>query len=210
MARIEAEATRMSQLVDDLLLLARLDQGHPLRTEPVELAIVARDAVDAARVVEPGRHIELDVPDAPALVLGDPGRLRQAVDNLLANVREHTEPTTAVRVEVVADGPVAALRVADDGPGMGADLAARAFERFRQGEPTVEHPRRGTGLGLAIVHDLVVSHGGAVGLETAPGAGVAVRLTLPRFGGDSQGTTSPIADVGTTLAGQDDPRELQP
>jgi two-component system OmpR family sensor kinase len=201
MARIEAEATRMSELVEDLLVLARLDQGHPLRTEPVDVAVVARAAVEAAQAVEPHRHIDLTVPASPMVVLGDPGRLRQAVDNLLANVREHTDVTTSVQVEVVATGPAAVLRVADDGPGMSVDLAARAFERFCQGEPTIAHPRSGTGLGLAIVHDLVVGHGGTVALETAPGKGVTVQLSLPRLGADSQGTTSGIAGVEGTVAG---------
>ncbi|MCU1374812.1 MAG: phoR [Actinomycetia bacterium] len=210
MARIEAEATRMSELVEDLLLLARLDQGHPLRTEAVDVALVAGAAVDAARTVEPGRRIELAVPDGPALVLGDPGRLRQAIDNLVANVREHTAATTAVEVGVATEGSTVVLRVADDGPGMDADLAVRAFERFRQGEPTVDHPRRGTGLGLAIVHDLVASHGGAVALETAPGAGVTVLVSLPRFGGDSQGTNSAVAGVGTTVVEHGEPGGTQP
>ncbi|MCU1379406.1 MAG: phoR, partial [Acidimicrobiales bacterium] len=159
--------------------------------------------------VEPHRRIALAVPPSPLMVLGDPGRLRQVVDNLLANVREHTDISTSVRVEVAADGPAAVLRIADDGPGMGADLADRAFERFRQGEPTIDHPRRGTGLGLAIVHDLVVGHGGTVALETAPGAGVTVRLSLPRVGGNSEGTTSGVSGVGETVAEHHQPRGTQ-
>jgi two-component system OmpR family sensor kinase len=199
MARIEAEATRMSELVDDLLLLARLDQGHGLRVEPVDLAAVATDAVAAAKVVEPDRAIAVTTPAEPVLVEGDPGRLRQAVDNLLANVREHTPASASVAVRVESDGALAHLEVADDGPGMGEDEVARAFERFWQGEPTIDHPRRGTGLGLAIVHDLVQGHGGTVGLDAAPGAGLRVRIDLPALCGNSQGTQSVVADVGTRV-----------
>jgi two-component system OmpR family sensor kinase len=201
MARIEREATRMGELVEDLLLLARLDQGLPLRTEPVDLTAVVGEAVTAARLVEPDRRIDVHAPVAPVTVVGDPGRLRQAVDNLLANVREHTPPSTGVTIDVAVaeDGSTASLAVADDGPGMAPEEAARAFERFWQGEPTVDHPRRGTGLGLAIVHDLVASHGGTVALDTAPAAGVRVVVTLPALGANSQGTDRPVADVGATV-----------
>src|SRR5206468_3671058 len=151
MARIEREAVRMSDLVEDLLLLARLDQGRPLETAPVDLTALVLDAVTAARVVEPDRPMQVDVGDAPAVVVGDGNRLRQVVDNLLTNVREHTAPTTAVSVKLSSDPAAATLVVADDGPGMTAEDAAHAFDRFWQGEATTEHARRGTGLGLSIV-----------------------------------------------------------
>jgi two-component system OmpR family sensor kinase len=208
MARIEGEATRMGELVEDLLLLARLDQGLALRAEPVDLSALAAEAVAAAHVGAPGRLIELDAP-APVVVPGDPGRLRQALDNLLANAREHTPASAPVEVQVRLDEAVARLDVVDHGPGMTEEEVARAFERFWQGEATIDHPRKGTGLGLAIVHDLVQSHGGTVTLDATPGRGLRVRVALPAVGGNSQGTTRPVADVGVTVDEQDhEPREI--
>jgi two-component system OmpR family sensor kinase len=199
MARIEREATRMGELVEDLLLLARLDQGQQLRREPVDLAAVVDDAVEAAKVVEPDRRIVVGRPDMPVVVEGDVARLRQVLDNLLANAREHTGAGTQVTVTVTDDPDAARVVIADDGPGMSDGDAERAFERFWQGESTLEHPRKGTGLGLAIVHDIVSGHGGTVDLVTAPGRGASFTITLPRHGfrGDSQGTDSPAQ--GTTV-----------
>jgi two-component system OmpR family sensor kinase len=201
MARIEREATRMSELVEDLLLLARLDQGHELRLDVVDLTEVVGDAVDAARVVEPGRAIDLDLPVDRVTLHGDGGRLRQVIDNLLANVREHTGPDAPVHVTLTSDGDAATLVVQDAGPGMTQEEAERAFERFWQGEQTIEHPRHGTGLGLAIVHDLVRTHGGSVSLDTAPGAGATFTIVLPRAGlsGDSQATGSGTGDSTRTV-----------
>jgi two-component system OmpR family sensor kinase len=179
MARVEQAAVRMAGLVDDLVLLARLDQGRPLDIETVDLSIVVMDAVADARAVEPGRDIEVIAPVVGTTVRGDRARLRQVVDNLLGNVREHTPVHTRVGVTVVArrDGVVLAVR--DDGPGMDADDAARAFDRFWQAPATESHPRRGTGLGLAIVADLVHAHGGRIDLETSPGLGACVTIWLP-------------------------------
>jgi two-component system, OmpR family, sensor kinase len=178
MERIERAATRMGGLVDDLVLLARLDQGRPLEAVPVDLAAVVAESVADARVVEPGRTIEVaSVPNA--MVTGDRARLRQVVDNLLANVREHTGPTTRVTIRLEAYRRDVVLVVADEGPGMTEADAARAFDRFWQAAATEEHPRRGTGLGLAIVADLVAAHGGEVGLDTGPGAGTRVTIRLP-------------------------------
>jgi two-component system OmpR family sensor kinase len=178
MGRIERAATRMGGLVDDLVLLARLDQGRPLEAIPVDLAAVVEDAVADARAVEPGRTVEV-AGVTRAMVTGDRSRLRQVVDNLLANVREHTDPGTRVTVRLEAHRRDVALVVEDDGPGMAEADATRAFDRFWQAAATEEHPRRGTGLGLAIVADLVAAHGGDVGLETAPGAGTRVTIRLP-------------------------------
>jgi two-component system OmpR family sensor kinase len=201
MARIEREATRMGELVEDLLLLARLDQGQPLRRVPIDLAAIVDDAVEAALVVEPERPIVVGRPDGPVIVEGDAARLRQIVDNLLANAREHTGATTAVTVTMTADADTATMVVADDGPGMSVLDAERAFERFWQGEQTLEHPRQGTGLGLAIVRDIVAGHGGTVDLVTAPGSGASFTITLPRHGfrGDSQGTDSPTQGSAVTV-----------
>ncbi|MGH9289312.1 MAG: sensor histidine kinase [Acidimicrobiales bacterium] len=178
MDRVERAATRMGVLVDDLVLLARLDQGRPLEAAPVDLATLVAESVADARAVEPGRTIRVaTVPTA--MVTGDRARLRQVVDNLLANVREHTGPATQVTMRVEAYRRDVVLVVADDGPGMTEADAARAFDRFWQAAATEEHPRRGTGLGLAIVADLVAAHGGEVGLDTAPGAGTRVTIRLP-------------------------------
>jgi two-component system OmpR family sensor kinase len=189
MGRIEHEAVRMGDLVGDLLLLARLDQGRPLEREPVVVTGLVLDAVAAAKAVEPGRTIRVDVGDHPVTVLGDPHRLRQIVDNLLANVRDHTGPDTSVTVtlSVAAAGGRATRVVSDDGPGMSADDGARAFDRFWQAEgdsaavsgTAARGGQRGTGLGLSIVAEIVAAHGGDILLDTAPGAGATFTITLP-------------------------------
>jgi two-component system OmpR family sensor kinase len=179
MSRIEREAVRMGELVEDLLLLARLDQGRPLERAPVDLTAVVLDAVTAAKAVEPDRPLQIDVADHPVVVAGDGNRLRQIVDNLLTNVREHTTPTTAVAVRLTADSQAATVVVADDGPGMTAEEAARVFDRFWQAESTADHVRGGTGLGLSIVAEIVAAHGGHIGLDTSPGRGATFTVTIP-------------------------------
>jgi two-component system OmpR family sensor kinase len=175
MARIEREAVRMGDLVEDLLLLARLDQGRPLATAPVDLTALVIDGATAARAVEPDRPITLDVGERPVLVTGDGHRLRQVVDNLLTNVRVHTPPGTAVSVRLSAADDSATLVVTDEGPGMTEEIAGRVFDRFWQAEPT----NRGTGLGLSIVSEIVAAHGGAIALRTSPGEGATFTVTLP-------------------------------
>ncbi len=186
MARIEREAVRMGVLVEDLLLLARLDQGRPLEAAPVDLTALVLDAATAARAVEPDRPFHVDVGERPVIVTGDGNRLRQVVDNLLTNVREHTSPATDVTLTLVADDATATVVVADDGPGMTAEAAAQVFDRFWQAEPT----HRGTGLGLSIVSEIVAAHGGTIDLATAPGEGarftVVLPLDPPAFRGSSQ------------------------
>jgi two-component system, OmpR family, sensor kinase len=179
MARIEREAVRMGDLVEDLLLLARLDQGRPLERAPVDLTALVLDAATAARAVEVDRPLRINVGEKPVVVTGDGNRIRQVIDNLLANVREHTAPTTGVSVTLTTGQDTATLVVADDGPGMTAETAGRVFDRFWQAEPT----RRGTGLGLSIVTEIVTAHGGTIDLATAPGKGAAFTVTLPVEGG---------------------------
>jgi two-component system, OmpR family, sensor kinase len=179
MARIEREAEHMAALVEDLLLLARLDQARPLADEPVDLTRVVEEAVADARAADPQRSIVADLPDHPAVVRGDRPRLRQVLDNLLANVRDHTDPGTAATITLAGNNGAATLTVADDGPGMRPEEAARAFERFWQAEPTPTHPRPGAGLGLAIVAELIAAHRGTVTLDTTPGAGTSFTITLP-------------------------------
>ncbi len=193
MQRIEAEGARMGLLVEDLLLLARLDQQRPLAFAPVDLAEVAGDAVHDAKAVQPDRpvtlHLDESLTDVP-VVIGDEGRLRQVVGNLVTNALTHTPRDARVTVTVAEapdDAGVLVLRVADDGPGMDPADAARAFERFyradasrTRGDDTTAPG--GTGLGLAIVNSLAAAHGGSVALDTAPGRGATFTVRLPRWG----------------------------
>jgi two-component system OmpR family sensor kinase len=180
--RVEDEAARMGVLVDDLLLLARLDQQRPLARRPVDLLALAADAVQDARVVDGDRDISLSVRSGSAfIVTGDEVRLRQVIGNLLNNALRHTPAGTPVEVVVrsgVLDGaPAAVLEVIDSGPGMPAEQAKRVFERFYRADPA--RSRGGTGLGLAIVAGLVEAHGGSVEVDTAPGEGATFRVLLP-------------------------------
>jgi signal transduction histidine kinase len=177
MRRMEQEARRMGLLVDDMLLLARLDQGRPLETAPLALDRLVDDAVRDARAVEPDRPIDL-VAD-PVTVAGDDHRLRQIVGNLLTNVRLHTPPGTPVHVSVRVVGERARLEVADEGPGLEPEVAARVFERFYRGDPARTRASGGSGLGLSIVAAVAEAHGGRVSVETAPGAGARFVVDLP-------------------------------
>jgi signal transduction histidine kinase len=189
MERIEAEGGRMG-----LLLLARMDQQRPLTFSPVDLAAVAGDAVHDAKAVQPERpislHLDESLTDVP-VVIGDEGRLRQVVGNLVTNALTHTPPDARVTVtvsEAADDAGVLVLGVADEGPGMDPADAARAFERFYRADTSRTRGEDssakagGTGLGLAIVSSLVAAHGGSVHLATAPGHGAAFTVRLPRSG----------------------------
>ena len=186
LSRIEEESAHMGVLVDDLLLLARLDQGRPLLRLPVRLSAVAAAAVEAARAVDPGRDWQLDAP-VPVDVMGDADRLRQVVDNLLTNVRVHTPPGTPALVRVTRSGPDAVLEVIDRGPGMDADMAAHAFERFYRASSSRARDRTGVGLGLSIVAAIAAGHGGRAMLSTVPGEGASVRIVLPLAGPPAEG-----------------------
>jgi two-component system OmpR family sensor kinase len=177
MTGITREAERMTLLVDDLLLLARLDEGRPLEREPVDLAAVTREAVDAARVVEPQRPIELSV--EPATVTGDEARLRQVLDNLLANARAHTPAGTRVSVSLRPNDGRAELTVADHGPGLSDEQATRAFERFYRADSSRTRASGGSGLGLSIVSAVIEAHGGAAEVRPTPGGGATFVVTLP-------------------------------
>ena len=146
---------------------------------PVDLSVLAADAVADARAVEPARPIELVAP-APATVVGDEPLLRQIVGNLVANARVHTAADVPIRVLVRDERSAVVLEVADQGPGMEADVAAHAFERFYRADPARTRSQGGSGLGLAIVASTVAAHRGTVALDTAPGRGTTVRVTLPR------------------------------
>ncbi|GAA2128309.1 sensor histidine kinase [Actinomadura napierensis] len=184
--RIEETANRMGLLVEDLLLLARLDRQRPVERRPVDLLAVAADSVQEARVVAPDRSIELSVEGGLAYqVLGDEPRLRQVLGNLLANAVAHTPPGTPVEVRLspgtLRGAPAAALEVVDQGPGLAPDQAERVFERFYRADPSRsrEDGRTGTGLGLAIVAALVAAHEGLVEVDSSPGEGATFRVLLP-------------------------------
>lgn len=167
----------MSLLVDDLLLLARLDEGRPLDRRPVDLTTVVGEAVDAARVVEPDRTIELVV--EPVTVTGDEARLRQVLDNLLANARTHTQADTPVSVGLRRVDGRAELTVADRGPGLTDEQAARVFERFYRVDDSRARASGGVGLGLSIVTAVTEAHGGTAEVRPTPSGGATFVITLP-------------------------------
>ena len=177
MRRVEQEASRMGVLVDELLLLARLDQGRPLESAPVDLARVVTDAVADATAVEPQRPITLDAPEH-LIVDGDETRLTQLVVNLLANARTHTGPATPVRVRLAAVGPHAVLEVEDDGPGLGPE-PQRVFERFYRADRARSRASGGAGLGLSIVAAVSEAHGGRATAGRSPSGGALLRVELP-------------------------------
>lgn len=181
--RIEDETTRMGTLIDDLILLARLDQGPSLVREPVDLMVIAADAVTDARAVTPGRTIELAA-DAPVVVVGDNDRLRQVVLNLVSNARVHTPPTAAVRVSVRSRDGTAVLEVTDSGPGLDAGALDRVFERFYRTDASRSRSSGGSGLGLSIVSAITAAHGGQVSADSTPGAGCTFRVELPLASSD--------------------------
>jgi two-component system, OmpR family, sensor kinase len=189
MHRVETEAARMGLLVEDLLLLARMDQQRPLAHSPVDLLSLAADAVHDSRMLAPDRTIELSVqPGAAFLVIGDEPRLRQVIGNLMSNALTHTPDGTSIEVAIssgVLDPqaakptPAVFLDVSDNGPGMTTEQADRVFERFYRADQARGRATGGSGLGLAIVASLVAAHGGVASLRTAPGEGATFRVALP-------------------------------
>jgi two-component system OmpR family sensor kinase len=179
MRRTEQESIRMGALVDDMLSLARLDQGRPLDPTLVDLATLANDAVADARAVDPERTINAHT-DGPVVVSAEESKIRQVLANLVVNAMVHTPSSAAIDVTVgTTDDGTGFIEVRDDGPGMRADVAAHAFERFYRADQSRSRHQGGSGLGLAIVDATVRAHGGSVTLDTAAGRGTAVRVELP-------------------------------
>ena len=176
--RIEEESVRMSALVDDMLLIARLDQGRPLETKPVDLQAIARDAVDDARAVAPQREIALNASE-PVVVDGDDTRLRQVLGNLVRNALVHTPSKTPIEVAVTTVDSVARMSVADHGPGLAPDAAQRIFEPFYRADPSRSRDSGGAGLGLSIVSAVVSAHGGRVDVKETSGGGATFEVELP-------------------------------
>jgi two-component system, OmpR family, sensor kinase len=185
MRRIEQEGKRMGELVEELLLLARLDQGLPVGREPVDLSAVVDAAVDAARAADPERPIGVDS-QAPVVVLGAESRLRHIVDNLLTNARVHTPAGTRVHVRLAAEDGEGVLEVADEGPGVPAEDVDRIFERFFRTDRSRTRSQGGVGLGLAIVRSVLEAHGGAVAYRPRPGRGSVFRVVLPLAPADAR------------------------
>lgn len=159
----------MTSLVDDLLLLARLDSGRPLAAEPVDLTAMAVNAVSDAHVAGPDHRWQLDLPDEPLTVTGDAHRLHQVLANLLANARVHTPAGTTVTVRLAPAPGGVELRVTDDGPGIPEQLQPEVFERFARGDTSRSRAQGSTGLGLAIVAAVVEAHHGRVDVVSRPG-----------------------------------------
>ena len=176
--RIEEESVRMSALVDDMLLIARLDQGRPLQTEPVDLQVIARDAAADARVVAPQRQITVHAPD-PIVVSGDDTRLRQVVGNLVRNALVHTPATTPIEIGVTRQNGSARLSVVDHGRGLRVDDRERIFEPFYRADPSRSRDSGGAGLGLSIVNAVVAAHGGRVEVKETSGGGATFEVALP-------------------------------
>jgi two-component system OmpR family sensor kinase len=178
MTLIQHEASRMGRLVEDLLLLAKFDTDRPLDRRHADLASIAAQAVQAARIINPDRPVTLLACD-PVIVYADTERLRQVIDNLIGNATQHTPAGSVVTVSVTSTTGTAQITVADNGPGMTSEQAARVFERFYRTDTARNRARGGTGLGLSIAASLAAAHGGDITVDTNPGQGAAFHLRLP-------------------------------
>src|SRR6476660_8824561 len=188
MSRVESETERMTQLVEDMLLLARLDTGRPLEREQVDLSRLVVDTVSDAHIAGPDHQWLLDLPDEPVIVVGDEARLHQVLANLLANARTHTPPGTSVTTSLADDDSGGAvLTVADDGPGIPPWLQPEIFERFTRGDSSRSRRGGSTGLGLAIVAAVVRAHGGTIGVHSVPGK-TEFEVSLPGYSQSSHST----------------------
>ena len=167
--RLDHQAVRMTDLVEDLLLLARLDSGRPLRREPVDLNKLCAEAVSDARAASPGHRWSLALPPGPVYVTGDESRLYLSLANLLSNARVHTPPGTSVQVSLIAEACTAVVRVVDDGPGIPAAMQSEVFGRFTRADQSRSRAGGSTGLGLAIVSAVAGAHGGSVTVRSVPG-----------------------------------------
>jgi two-component system OmpR family sensor kinase len=189
MRAIEEEAARMSRLVEDLLLLARLDDARPLERRPVVLDDLAERAIEAARAAEPGRLIQFEFAERPLVIEGDESRLRQVIDNLLANVRQHTPLEAPAYVSLRAAGDQVVLTVEDTGQGIAGADRELVFGRFARPDAARGRDQGGAGLGLAIVRSIVAAHGGVISVRPAQPHGSIFEVRLPVH-----------ADSGVTLS----------
>jgi two-component system OmpR family sensor kinase len=179
LAKVETEADRMSGLVEDLLLLARLDAGRPLERAEVDVTRLLLESVVDARVLSPAHRWRLDLPEEPVTVTGDEQRLHQVVTNLLSNARQHTPPGTLVTVSARESDDEVRIVVHDNGPGLPEGLASNAFERFSRGDSSRTRASGGVGLGLSLVAAIAQAHGGSAHVESQPGS-TTFTVVLPR------------------------------
>lgn len=186
MRRTRQEAVRMGNLVDDMLLLARLDQGRPLERAEVDVAALARDAGSDARAVDRHRDVVTSA-EGPLMVQGDADRLRQVVANLVGNALVHTPPSAELGITARREGAWAVVEITDRGDGMPPEVVRQAFDRFYRADPARSRHRGGSGLGLSIVQATVLAHGGRVDLSSAPGQGTTVRVLLPLVAPETTG-----------------------
>ncbi|MGC4106219.1 MAG: HAMP domain-containing sensor histidine kinase [Thermomicrobiales bacterium] len=183
--RMSAETTRMYGLVEDLLVLASLDEGRPLRRDVVDLGQILRDAAEDAGAVQPARRIVLVAPEVGPVVVGDGSLLVQGVGILVANALAHTPESADVTLTAMEDGGQAFVTVADKGPGLDAESAQHIFDRFWRGTKARERSRGrggGAGLGLSIARSIVEAHGGTISVQSTPGVGTAFAISLPKQG----------------------------
>jgi two-component system OmpR family sensor kinase len=179
--RIQAQSLRMTRLVEDLLLLARLDEGRELVYGTVDVTQLALESLSDARPTAADHHWVIDVPDEPVTIIGDAGRMHQVVGNLLANARTHTPAGTTITLKVSREGGDAVLRVHDDGPGIDPAVREELFARFARGDSSRARQTGGTGLGLAIAKAIVEGHGGEISVESEPGdTTFSVRIPFDR------------------------------
>jgi len=178
MRRTEQEAIRMTRLVEDLLNLAKLDEGRPLEQRDVDLAALVNDAARDAEAVDPGRVITADVAQ-PVVVVGDEDRLRQVIANVVGNAIVHTPAGTPIELRVDAADGSARIAVTDHGPGMPPEVAAKVTQRFYRADPARARNRGGSGLGMSIADAAVSAHGGSIGVDSVVGQGTTVTVTLP-------------------------------
>jgi two-component system OmpR family sensor kinase len=198
LGRVESGIVRMSALVEDLLLLARLDAGRPLECDEVGLGPLVADAVHDAHAAGPDHRWRIELPDEPVLIAGDQDRLHQVVANLLANARTHTPPGTTVTATVETDGTHALLRVTDDGPGIPPGLLPAVFERFARGDASRSRAAGSSGLGLAIVAAVVAAHHGRTEVGSEPGRTVfTVALPLAQEAQEAQEAQAPDTSPST-------------
>ncbi len=179
LAKVETETDRMATLVEDLLLLARLDSGRPLERAEVDVTLLLLESVADARVLSPAHRWQLHLPEEPVTVTGDEQRLHQVVRNLLGNARAHTPPGTTITVSAASLDDRAEIAVHDDGPGLPADLVDHAFERFTRGDSSRTRASGGAGLGLSLVQAITQAHGGTASVTSRPGS-TTFTIALPR------------------------------